>query len=139
MSDTSTHADLMGPVDLLADVPIASPAEYIPAPPARPREIVRTIVMPPDPQASGQKYLKLYTQNKIREAFHNLTMEVLPEVLAALRKVGEDSPARMVELFLDMAKFSLPQLKETSVNVTQNGATRTYSIQELEQELAKPD
>lgn len=137
---TDAYSDLLGSTpqpDLLAA------DEFAPAAP-RPRgsNPGRTIlVLPPNPTADthGEKFMKLHTQNKIRQVFHNLAMNNLDAVQTWLHKLAEESPAAALDRFIELAKFSLPQLKETSVNVTQNGTTRSYSMQELEAELQKPD
>lgn len=124
-----THTDLLGEAEF---APLAA------EPPVR--VAGRTVViLPPDPSQMAEKALKLYTQNRIRQCFHALTLQNLGWVQEQLHAVARDSPARALELFIDLAKFSLPQLKETSVNVTQNGASRQYTIAELEAELAKPE
>lgn len=128
----SEHNDLMGD-DLLAD-------EYVPAPRqrdlTRPPMTTRVIVLPPDPTSMAEKGRKLYLQNQIRQAFHQLAANNLDAVQSWLHKVAEDSPAKGVELFIELAKFSLPQLKETAVTVTQNGSAKTYrSSDEILQEL----
>lgn len=122
MTDASAHSDLLGEPELLG-------GEY--KPPARPRPTT-VIVLPPNPAADthGEKFMKVYTQNKIRQAFHQLAINNLDAVQTWLHTVAADSPAKAVELFLELAKFSLPQLKETAVTVTQNGNSRTFTSSE---------
>lgn len=137
MTDAS-HSDLLGE-DLLGEykpAPLDHDAARRAAFQRRPHAVV---ILPPNPtvDSHGEKYMKLYTQNKIRQAFHHLAMNNLDAVQTWLHTVAGDSPAKAVELFLELAKFSLPQLKETAVTVTQNNQTRSYSIAELEAELQK--
>lgn len=112
----STHGDLMGTNERTA----------------------LSLVQPQHPLAMSQQLVKAVTQNKIRTSMAELAHGNIENVNLWLEQVARDSPAKAVELFIELAKFSLPQMKETAVTVTQNSATRTYTIAELEQELAKP-
>lgn len=136
--DPMKHADLLGP-DHDEPPPVPPDPEFLAR--ARREHPNRSVmVLPPDPARMGQKYLKLHTQNKIRQAFHNLAINNLDAVQKWLHDVAADSPAKAVELFLELAKFSLPQLKETALTVTQNNQTRTYkSSDEILQELNGDD
>lgn len=98
-----------------------------------------SLVQPHHPAAMSQSLVKAVTQNRMRQSMAELAHGNIPYVNELLRQVAKDSPAKAVELFIELAKFSLPQMKETAVTVTQNSATRTYSIAELEAELNKPD
>lgn len=107
-----------------------------PAALARAPRDAKIVVLPPDPAAMGQKFLKLHTQNKIRQAFHHLAMNNLDAVQTWLHNVAEDSPAKAVELFIELARFSLPQLKEATLTVNKGDQARTYqSSEEIMQEL----
>lgn len=131
------------PADLLA------PGEFSPFKPARPRgELVnphvqedartpaKVIVLPPDPTQMAEKGKKLYLQNQLRQMFHQLMAGNLNAVQSWLHEVAKDSPSKAIEHFIELAKFSLPQLKETAVTVTQNGQAKTYrSSEEILQEL----
>lgn len=111
--------------DLLAgDAPTVA-SEFLPGRPPHP---LVTYILPPDPTKMQAARLKQYTQQKIREATQALAMNNLDEVQKWLHKVAEDSPARAVELFIELMKFSLPQLKETAVTVNNNqGRTVTFT------------
>jgi hypothetical protein len=98
-----------------------------------------SLVQPKHPHAMSQALVKAVTQNKIRSSMAELAHGNIDNVNQWLGMVARDSPAKAVELFIELAKFSLPQMKETAVTVTQNNASRTYTIAELEAELAKPD
>lgn len=132
--------DLLGGDLLTTDAPATTPdalGEYV-ARPVRPE--TRVLVLPPDPAMMGQKYLKLHTQNKIRQAFHNLAINNLDAVQTWLHEIAKDSPKAAIDAFIELAKFSLPQLKETAVTVTQNNATKTYtSSQDILAELNAPE
>jgi len=84
------------------------------------------LVIPPKLSEMTEKGRKLYTQNQIRQAFHQLASQNIDAVQTWLHTTAQDSPAKAIELFIELAKFSLPQLKETAVTVTQNGTQRTY-------------
>lgn len=98
-----------------------------------------SLVKPTHPMAMSQTLLKAVTQNRIRSSMAELAHGNIDFVNDCLHKVALDSPAKAIELFIELAKFSLPQMKETAVTVTQNNATKTYTIAELEQQLAAPD
>jgi hypothetical protein len=151
MSAPANNEDLLGipaskpePVDLLADITAASAPRPTSVPmthgeflPVRvPPPPGRIVVMPPDP--TTEKAIKALTQQKIRQAFANLAHNNLDAVQSWLHSVAQDSPARAVELFLQLAEFSLPRLKATEVTVTQNNSTRTYTLEELKRQLEEP-
>jgi hypothetical protein len=127
----SDHEDLLG----------GEPREFNPNP-SKPRppqgELVnphartvdRVIVLPPDPTMMIEKAKKLVTQNKIRQAFHLLALQNLDALQTWLHKVAEDSPAKAVELFIEIAKFALPQLKEATLTVNKGDQQRTYQSSE---------
>lgn len=99
-----------------------------------------SLVQPTHRLALSQAMVKAITQNRIRQAMSLLAHENIENVHAWLAEVAKDSPAEAVRLFIELAKFSLPQLKETAVTVTQNGSAKTYSSSdELLAELNKPD
>lgn len=99
-----------------------------------------SLVQPTHRLALSQAMVKAITQNKIRQAMSLLAHENIDSVHAWLALVAKDSPAEAIRLFIELAKFSLPQLKETAVTVTQNGNAKTYSSsEELLAELNKPD
>jgi hypothetical protein len=97
-----------------------------------------SLVSPHHPMAMSQQMVKAVTQNRIRQSMAELAHGNLDNVNAWLAKVAEDSPAKAVELFIELAKFSLPQMKETAVTVTQNNSSRTYTLEQLQQELSAP-
>ncbi len=98
-----------------------------------------SLVQPKHPAAMSQALVKAVTQNRIRASMAELAHGNIDFVNECLHKVALDSPAKAVELFIELAKFSLPQMKETAVTVTQNNSSKTYTIKELEEQLAQPD
>jgi hypothetical protein len=121
-------------IDLLGDPPAQLPrAPLADAATATYSRATRVVMLPPDP--TSEKHVKAHTQNKIRQAFHQLAHNNLDAVQAWLHDVARDSPARAVELFIELARFSLPQLKASEVTLNQNGPAKTYTIDELKQQL----
>jgi hypothetical protein len=98
-----------------------------------------SLVAPTHQLAMSQQLVKAVTQNRIRHSMAELAHGNIPYINELLRKVAEDSPAKAIELFIELAKFSLPQMKETAVTVTQNNASRTYTIEQLQQELNRAE
>lgn len=97
-------------------------------PPAIPYAPQIVQILPPDPTKMQAARLKQYTQQKIREATQQLAMNNIDAVQTWLHRVSEDSPARAVELYIELMKFSLPQLKETAVTMNTNqGKTYTFT------------
>lgn len=114
--------------DLLGD-------EYRPATPTPPvlstqQEARTVVVLPRDPTRMEEKARKQYTQQRIRECFHQLAMGNLNAVQTWLHNVAQDSPAKAVELFIELARFSLPQLRETAVTLNKNETVRTFQSSE---------
>lgn len=126
----ANNIDLLGdPQPSLVRAPLADAAAAVYAG----RTVTRVVMLPPDPR--DEKHVKAHTQNKIRQAFHQLAHNNLDAVQSWLHAVAEDSPARAVELFIELARFSLPQLKASEVTVNQGGPAKTYTLEELQQQL----
>lgn len=114
-------------VDLLEGGTEFLPAEYKPGV-ARAGSPSTIYVLPPDPTKMQAARLKQYTQQKIREETQKLAMGNIDAVHYWLHEVARDSPARAVELFIELMKFSLPQLKEATMTVNRNdGKTVTFT------------
>jgi hypothetical protein len=85
-------------------------------------------ILPPDPTKMQAARLKQYTQQKIREAIQQLTAGNIDAVHFWLHEVAKDSPSRAIELFIELTKFSVPQLKEATMTVNRNdGKTVTFT------------
>jgi hypothetical protein len=127
--------------DLLGAPEPTAPAqsEFLPRP--RPvRDRPHTVVIPVPPTEANEKLKKLFTQNQIRQMTMQLADRNLPAVETWLHKVSEDSPAKAVELFIELLKFSLPQLREATLNVTKDNVTRTFqSSADILAELNSPE
>jgi hypothetical protein len=88
---------------------------------------------PNAPAALTQGQAKQVTQNRIRSAMAELAHNNIENVHAWLAQVATQSPAKAVELFIELAQFSLPRLKAVAVDVTsRDGSVKTLSVNELE-------
>jgi len=89
-----------------------------------------------DPTAPGaltQAQAKNVTQNRIRSAMAELAHGNIENVHKWLGRVAEESPAKAVELFIELAQFNLPRLKAVAVDVrSTDGSVKTLSVNELE-------
>lgn len=85
------------------------------------------------PLAMTQHQAKKITQNRIRSAMAELAHGKIDQVNAWLERVGETDPARAIELFMELAQFSLPKLKSVAIDVTaSDGSVKNMSIAQLE-------
>ena len=82
--------------------------------------------------ALSQTTIKKITQNQIRAAFSDLAHGNVAKVQGWLDRVAETNPALAVQLFLQIAEFSLPKLKAVSVDVNTPGDVRSLSIADLQ-------
>jgi len=79
-----------------------------------------------------------YTQDPQELALDGLLRERLAHgnienVHKWLGRVAEESPAKAVELFIELAQFNLPRLKAVAVDVrSTDGSVKTLSVNELE-------
>lgn len=92
----------------------------------------RLALAPDDPRALTPRVVKAVTQNRMRQSLAELAHGEMDNVRHWLHEVAKDSPAKAVELFIELAQFSLPKLKETAVTMTTDNGQRTYSIEELQ-------
>jgi hypothetical protein len=73
------------------------------------------------------------TKERIRYAFSELAALNVDNVHRWLSDVAQQSPAKAIELFMELAQFSLPKLKAMQVDVTSSdGSVRHLSYSELE-------
>lgn len=85
--------------------------------------------------ALTQSQAKGVTQNRIRHAMSELAAGNIQNVHRWLGEVAETSPAKAVELFLQLAEFTLPKVKAIQVADTTPGRERSLlgmSVAELE-------
>jgi hypothetical protein len=89
-----------------------------------------------DPEAPGAftaGQARNITQNRIRSAMAELAHGNIENVHHWLARVAETSPAKAVELFIELAQFNLPRLKAVAVDVrSTDGSVKTLSVSELE-------
>lgn len=70
---------------------------------------------------------------RVRWAMGELAGMNIDNAHAWLARVAEDSPAKALELFIELAKFSAPQLKAVAVAITSpDGSVRQCSTSDLE-------
>lgn len=78
------------------------------------------------------------TRARIRHAFAELAHGNMQHVERWLHEVAQTSPAKAVELFIELAQFSAPKLKAVAVDVTsKDGSVERLSIAELQSIVAE--
>jgi len=93
---------------------------------------------PTAPAALTQHEVRGITQNRIRAAMSELSHQAIPKVQAWLDQVAEQSPAKAIELFLELAQFTTPKLKAVAVDVrSSDGSVKTLSVKDLESIVAE--
>jgi hypothetical protein len=104
-----------------------------------------SLIEPQNPNAMGQGQVRAVTQNRIRSAMAELAHGNIDNVNAWIQTVAagvfdaegkcivRPDPARAVELFMEMAQFSLPKLKAVAIDVrSSDGSVKQLSVSELE-------
>lgn len=85
------------------------------------------------PLALSQTTIKKITQNQIRSAMSDLAHQNIGKVQQWLDNTAESNPALAVQLFLQLAEFSLPKLKAVSIDVRdEQKDVRQLSIADLQ-------
>lgn len=85
------------------------------------------------PLALTERQAKKVTQNRMRQAMAELTNGKITRISDWLEEVASKDPARAIELFMELASFSLPKLKSVEVTVAQPGGDmKNYTIAQLE-------
>jgi hypothetical protein len=73
------------------------------------------------------------TRERIRYATGELAAMNVDNVHRWLADVAQQSPAKAIELFIEILRFSLPQLKALALDVhSSDGSVQTLNYQELE-------
>lgn len=86
-----------------------------------------------DPRALTPMQAGKMTTARIRYAMAELVGLNVDNVHRWLAEVAKDSPAKAIELMIELAQFSVPKLKAVSVDMTSSdGSVKTFSIAELE-------
>lgn len=93
------------------------------------------------PLALTQGQAKKVTQNRIRNAMAELSHANIGKVNGWLDEVATKDPARAVELFLQLAEFTLPKLKAVAIDVKDNSGVslKSMSVRDLEALIAGDD
>lgn len=73
------------------------------------------------------------TRAQIRQSMADLAAGNIDNVQAWLSRVAETQPARAIELFIELAQFSVPKVKAIAVDVrSKDGSVGRLSIAELQ-------
>jgi hypothetical protein len=73
----------------------------------------------------------------VRRAFADLAERNADHVHAWLNEVAEQSPAKAIELFLQIAEFCIPKIKASEIDIRSSaGDVRHLSYAELEVRIA---
>lgn len=89
------------------------------------------------PLALTSAQAKKVTQNRMRQAMAELTNGKIDRIGTWLEEVAAKDPARAIEIFMELASFSLPKLKSVEVSVAAPGQdVKQYTVQQLEQLLS---
>ena len=91
------------------------------------------LITPEAPGALTQGVARAVTQNRIRSAMAELAHMNVDNVHQWLQQVAAQSPAKAIELFMELAQFSLPRLKAVAIDVrSSDGSVKTMSVADLE-------
>lgn len=91
---------------------------------------------PDDPRGLSQGRIKNVTGNRIRYAMAELAALNVENVHNWLGQLAKDSPKAAIDAFIELAKFSAPQLKAVAIDVRSgDGSVKHLSTAELEREL----
>ena len=78
------------------------------------------------------------TKARIRYAFAELADMNVDNVHRWLSEVAAQSPAKAVELFMELAQFTIPKLKAMSIDVrSTDGSVKTLSYADLERVVSE--
>jgi hypothetical protein len=93
-----------------------------------------TLSEPNHPRAMALPSVNKITTARIRQMVSQLSAEAYPEVLQWLRTVAHDSPAKAIELYIELLQFSIPKVKAVAVavNDTSAGAPHKLSLADLQ-------
>lgn len=93
---------------------------------------------PGHPAALPQNRLKGVTANRIRYAMAELAAMNVENVHNWLQQLGKDSPKAAIDAFIELAKFSAPQMKAIAVDVrSSDGSVKTLSTADLERVVSE--
>jgi hypothetical protein len=89
---------------------------------------------PSHPLAMPQGQLKKVNGNRIRAAMAELAAMNVENAHAWLAQLAADSPKAALEMFIELAKFSAPQLKAVAIDVRDQGTgdLKRLSVADLE-------
>lgn len=115
-------------VALGLDEPPASPQEWLPAPGGPPRQTNLKLVLKPEEKA---------TTPKIRAMVNELLAGNIEAADYALKSLLAVNPKQGLELYIELAQFSLPKLKAVAVAIddSSSGSPRNLGFAELQKLL----
>lgn len=91
------------------------------------------LITPQDERALSQALVGKITTNRIRSAMAELAHGKIENVSRWLEDVARTNPAKAVELFMQLAEYTLPKLKAIAVDVrSSDGSVKNLSTQDLE-------
>jgi hypothetical protein len=98
------------------------------------QRLKHSLAEPESPKAITPRKVDRITKSRIQYALAELAHGRIDKVQEWLDRVGEDHPARAIELTIELMKFSVPQLKAIAmeVNDTSGRPLSTYTLAELE-------
>ena len=90
------------------------------------------------PQAMKLARAGTLTKARIRYAFAELADMNVDNVHKWLGEVAQQSPAKAIELFMELAQFTLPKLKAMAIDVrSSDGSVKTLSYSDLERVVSE--
>lgn len=88
--------------------------------------------LPPDVPALPLSKIDNVTRSRIRHSMAELAAGNIDNVNRWLHKVAETSPAKAIELYIELLQFSLPKVKAIAVDVrSKDGSLAKLSMAEL--------
>lgn len=92
-----------------------------------------SLITPNDERALSQAIVGKITTNRIRMAMAELAHGKIDLVSEWLDDVARTNPAKAVELFMQLAEYTLPKLKAIAVDVrSSDGSVKNLSTADLE-------
>lgn len=93
---------------------------------------------PSNAAALSQRQVKEITANRLRASLSTVVADNILKVNGWLDEVAAQSPAKALELLIELAQFSLPKLKAIAIDVrNEDGSSKSYSISDLERVVAE--
>lgn len=92
-----------------------------------------TVVSPEDPSAMKLGAFKAMTKARVGYMVADLTAGLMPDIKRIFLKLEIDSPKAALDFYLELLKFSTPQMKHMAVERQDgDGPMRARSLRELQ-------